>query len=114
MTISLVFKSVGHFFATAVQKMIAAEPKVVTVAEKVEGTATEVEAISSLVPKYGPLAVTVEKAGYALLGELIAVLKAGGAAAEAKLADIGLDANVVATVKAVAADPVIVAASKLL
>ena len=55
------------------------------------------------IPVYGPLAVTVEKAGYAVLGELASVLTAGGAAAEAKLADAGLDVNVVATVKAMLA-----------
>jgi len=45
----------------------------------------------------------MEKAGYAVLGELSAVLTAGGAAAEAKLADAGLDTNVIATVKAIVA-----------
>jgi hypothetical protein len=99
-------KSVGHFFATVFQKVVAAIPKV-------EATATAVEAVSAVVPVYGPLAVPIEKAGYAVLGELAAVLTAGGAAAEAKLSDAGLDVNVIATVKAlVASIPQFVALAK--
>jgi hypothetical protein len=109
-----IFKSVGHFFANAIQKLLAAEPKVVAAATAVEGEATTVEAVTALIPTYGPLAVTVENAGFALLGEVIAVLKAGGAAAAAKFADIGLDSTVIETVQAVAASPAIVAAGKLL
>jgi len=109
-----VFKSIGHFFANAIQKLLAAEPTVVADATKIEGTQATVTAVSAAVPVYGPLAVNVENAGYALLGEVIAVLKAGGAAAQAKLADVGLDTAVIATVKAVAEDPAIVAAGKLL
>jgi hypothetical protein len=109
-----VFKSIGHFFANAIQKLLAAEPTVVADAQKVESTQAEVTAVTALVPTYGPLGVTIENAGYALLGEMVAVLKAGGAAAEAKLADIGLDSDVVATVKAVAADPTIQKVAKLI
>ena len=92
----ITFKSVGHFFAKAYQAIVADLPKV----EKTEAT---VETTTAAVPVYGPLAVTMEKAGYAVLGELSAVLTAGGAAAEAKLADAGLDTNVIATVKAIVA-----------
>jgi hypothetical protein len=109
----ITFKSVGHFFATAIKKLLAAAPKIEAGAEKVEATQAEVTGITALVPTYGPLAVTIENAGYALLGELIAVMKAGGAAADAKLADLGLDAAVVSTVKAVANDPTIVKLAKL-
>jgi hypothetical protein len=102
------FKNVGHFFATLFKGAVAAIPKI-------EATAGTVEAVTSLVPTYGPLAATVEQAAYACLGELAAVLTAGSTAAEAKLADAGLDANVVATVKAlVAGVPTIVADAKKL
>ena len=102
------FKSVGHFFATIYSKGVAALPKI-------EATANTVETVTSLLPTYGPLAATVEQAAYACLGEFSAVLTAGGAAAEAKLADAGLDANVVATVKAlVAGVPAVVADAKKL
>ena len=102
-----VFKSIGHFFAVAIQAILVDGPKI-------EAGAPVVEAVTSLVPVYGPLAVTVEKAGYALLGELLGVLHAGGEAAEAKLADAGLDANVIATIKAVGSDPSIKSVAKML
>lgn len=86
------FKSVGHFFASVFQKVVAVIPKV----QATEGT---VEAVTAKIPVYGPLALPIEKAGYAALGELAAVLNAGGAAAKAKLADAGLDSLVIATVE---------------
>lgn len=88
----ITFKSVGHFFATAYQKVVAVLPKI-------EATETTVEKVTAEIPTFGPLALTVEKAGYAVLGELSAVLTAGGAAAKAKLADAGLDEKVIATVE---------------
>jgi hypothetical protein len=93
---AITFKSVGHFFATVYQKVVAVLPKI-------EATEQTVEAVSAKVPVYGPLSVTIEEAGYAVLGELSAVLNAGGAAAKAKLADAGLDEKVIATVEALVA-----------
>jgi hypothetical protein len=90
------FKSVGHFFATLYQKVVAVLPSI----QKTEAT---VEAVTAKVPVYGPLAVTIEQAGYAVLGELSAVLNAGGAAVEAKLNDAGLDIKVIQTVQAIVA-----------
>lgn len=86
---AITFKSVGHFFA----KAFAFLPKI-------EATAGTVETVTAAVPTYGPLAVSVEKAGYAVLGELAAVINAGGAAASSKLSDAGLDINVIQTVEA--------------
>jgi hypothetical protein len=97
------FKSVGHFFAKAYTAIVAAIPKVEADIVKVEGTAAVVEKVTSAIPTYGPLAVTLEQAGYAVLGELASVLTAGGSAAEAKLSDAGLDTNVISTVKALVA-----------
>jgi len=111
----IAFKSLGHFFATVIQKVVAVVPKIEAGIQAVEGTAPIVEAVTKEIPVYGPLAVPIEKAGFAVLGELAAVLVAGGAAAEAKLADAGLDINVIATVKAVLADiPQVVALAKTL
>lgn len=87
------FKSIGHFFATVYQKAIAIIPKV-------QATETTVETVTAQVPVYGPLALPVEKLGYAVLGEISAVLHDGGAAASAKLADAGLDSSVIASVEA--------------
>ena len=90
---AITFKSLGHMFATGFQKVLAVLPKI-------EATEKTVETVSAEVPTYGPLLLTAEKAGYAALGELAAVLNAGGAAASAKLADAGLDINVIQTVEA--------------
>jgi len=109
-----VFNSIGHFFATVVQKLLAAEPKVDAVGQKIAGSAQTVEAVSALVPVYGPLAVTVEKAGYAVIGEAIAVFHALGDAANAKFSDLGFDSKVVETIKAIATDPTVVRVAKLL
>lgn len=101
------FKSIGHFFATFYQKAIAIIPKV-------EATATTVETVTAAIPVYGPLGLSIEKAGYAVLGELSAVLNAGGAAASAKLADAGLDINVIQTIEALIAEfPQIAAVAKV-
>jgi hypothetical protein len=102
------FKSVGHFFATAFQKVVAVLPKI-QAAEKT------VETVTAQVPVYGPLAVPIEKAGFAVLGEIAAALTAGGDAAKAKLSDAGLDINVIATVEAILKDiPQLVALVKAL
>ena len=90
------FKSIGHFFATVFQKVVGVLPKIAA-------TEATVEAVTAAIPVYGPLGLTVEKAGYAVLGELSAVLNAGGAAASAKLADAGLDVKVIQTVEALVA-----------
>lgn len=97
MTISAVFKSTGHFLATVFQKAL----KVIPV---IEQTATTVETVTSAVPVYGPLALTVEKAAYAVLGEVASVLVTTDAAAKAKLSDSGLDINVISTVEALVKD----------
>lgn len=93
----ITFKSVGHFFATAFEKVVAALPKVAAT----EGT---VEAVTTQVPVYGPLALPIEKAAYAVLGEVAAVLNAANAAGKQKLQDAGLDINIISTVEAVIKD----------
>ena len=95
---AITYKSVGHFFAVAFTALKTDLPKV-------EATAPTVEAVTAVAagPVYGPQALTNEKAGYAALGELSAVLNAGGAAAAAKLADAGLDTNVIQTVQSLVA-----------
>jgi hypothetical protein len=90
---AITFKSAGHFLATVLQKVLGTEKTVETVTA----------ATSAIEPVYGPLALTIEKAGYAVLGELSAVLNSGSAAASAKLADAGLDINVIQTVEALLA-----------
>lgn len=86
------FKSVGHFFASVYQKVVAVIPAI----QKTEAT---VENVTAKVPVYGAIALPIEKLGYALLGEVSAVLNAGGTAAKAKLADAGMDSAVIAAVE---------------
>ena len=90
------FKSIGHFFATFFGGVL----KVADVAAK---AAPVIEGVTALIPVYGPLALTIEKAGEAALGELSAVINSGNAAAKQHLKDAGLDANVIATVEAILA-----------
>jgi len=91
---AITFKSAGHFLATVFEKALVIIPKV-------EATATTLETVSAAVPTYGPLAVPIEKAAYAVLGEVAAAINAGGAATSTKLADAGLDINVINTVEAI-------------
>jgi hypothetical protein len=89
---AITFKSVGHFLAKAFKVIVADLPKVIA-------TAGTVEAVTAEIPALGVPVVAVESAAYAVLGEISALLATGGAAAEAKLANAGLDEKVVASVK---------------
>jgi hypothetical protein len=91
------FKSLTHFFATAIGKFLQVEPKIEKVAGQVENAMPEVEAVTAAVPVYGPAAVTIEKAGEMALGAVVAVLHAFGAAAQQKLVDAGLDITAIET-----------------
>ena len=105
---AITFHSIGHFFATFFSK---AE----LFLSVMQGTATTVEAVTASVPVYGPLALTVEKSAYAVLGDVAAVVNASDAAGKSKLADAGLDSQVIATVEAlVAALPQVAAMAKAL
>jgi hypothetical protein len=94
---SITFKSVGHIFATFFK---SAGSELV----KLEGTKTIVEGttgaiLGAVAPTEAPIALSVESAAYAVLGEVASLISAGGAAAEAKLADAGLDQSVIAAAK---------------
>ncbi len=105
---SIVFHSIGHFFATVFAKAKVFLPAL-------QATAGTVETVTAAVPVYGPLGLTVEKAAYAVLGEVASVVNAVDAAGKAKLADAGLDIQVIATVEAlIAGVPEIAALAKAL
>lgn len=89
---AITFKSVGHFFATVYKDVVSELPKV-------EATKATVETVTESVPG-GIAVVPLEDLGYAVLGELSAILNAGGDAAKAKLADAGMDVTVVNDVEA--------------
>ena len=101
------FKSVGHFFATAYKYVVSELPKI-------ESTKATVETVTAAIPG-GKAVVPLEDLGYAVLGEISALLNAGGEAAKAKLADAGMDIKVVSDVEAlVATVPQIAALAKKL
>jgi hypothetical protein len=91
------FKSLTHFFATAISKFLTVEPKIEAVATKIEAAAPEIEAVSAAIPTYGPLAVSIEKAGEMALGGLVSVVHVLGEAAQAKLLDAGFDITAINT-----------------
>lgn len=98
------WKSLGHFFASVFQKVIA-------VNATIQKDAPVIEGVTAAIPVYGPLAVTAEQAAFAVLGEIAAALSTGGDKAEAALVSAGMDQKVIDTVKAVAASPVTLAAA---
>jgi len=96
-----VFKNIGHFFATVASKVLTAAPKVVAGADKVAAVIVKeeptVEALTSLIPTYGPLAVSGERAAIMVFGAVLAAIHAGGDAIAAKLLDVGLDKTAIDT-----------------
>lgn len=99
------FKSVGHFFAKVYKDVVVG-------LHDIEKTATVVETVTASV---WPQAVPVEKAAYAVLGEISSLLTTGGEAASQHLTNAGMDIAVINQVKDVLASvPHVVAiASKL-
>jgi hypothetical protein len=107
---NLNFKNVGHALATFF-KTAAADAKKIAVAadadiQKVEADKTKIEAVSAgvaaaVAPGSETAVISVEDAAFAVLGSIDAAIKDGGAAAEQKLLDAGLDSTAIAAVKAV-------------
>ncbi len=89
---ALSWKSVGHFFASALRALAVAQK-----------AAPIVEGVTAAVPGLGVSAAAIESAGFAVLGELAGLINAGGEAAKTKLTDAGLDIAVIQQVEAVLA-----------
>jgi len=100
MSVSL--NSVGHFFAKFLHGVLAVEQKAAKSLTELAATETTVEAVTTSVG--ASAVVPVEKAAYAVLGEVAQVLTLAGEAGEAKLADAGLDSAVIEKVKSILAD----------
>ena len=103
----ITFKSIGHFFASAFKKVITEAPAVETA---ISDSKTAVETVTAAVD---PALVPIEDAGYAVLGEVAQVINAAGDAGAAKLADAGLDVNVINMVKALLASPAVASLAAL-
>ena len=103
-SIPVIFKNIGHFFATAFEKFLTVAPKVEATADNVEAEATAaapgIEAVTAKIPVYGPAAVTIEQAGFMILGAVAGVLREVGEAAKQKLLDVGLDETAIETAAA--------------
>lgn len=102
------FKNIPHALATFFKAVVKKLPAVESGIEKIEGDKTVVEAVSDVAAAAVSPAATVavnaiEDAGFALLGAVDAALKAGGAAAEKKLLDAGLDQAAIDAAKTVGA-----------
>lgn len=107
------FKNIQHalasFFTAVVndaKQVEKALPKIEAGIETVEGSKTIVEEVSSIAanafaPGSAPLVKLIEEAAFAGLAALDNALKAGGAAAEKKLLDAGLDQVAIDAAKAV-------------
>ena len=105
------FKSAGHALATFFRAIVTVGAKVASDIKvdltKFQGTEAvvlkESEAILGAIAPNAVLPVeTVEKGIYAVAGEVISLINAGGAAAAAKLADAGLDKSVVSAAQVLA------------
>jgi hypothetical protein len=108
--ISFNFNNLPHalatFFKAAAADVKKAIPVIENAIEKAEGDKAIIEGVSGAVANAvqpgaaGPV-VTIEDAGFAVLGSIDAALKSGDAAAEQKLLDAGIDVNAINAVKAV-------------
>ena len=108
--ISFNFNNLPHalatFFKTAAADVKKAIPVIENAIEKVEGEKTVIEGVSGAVanaiaPGSATPVITIEDAGFALLGSVDAALKGGDAAAERSCSMPGLDVNAINAVKAV-------------
>ena len=88
------FKSVGHFFATFFSGVLK-------VADDAAKAAPVIEAVTTEIPVYGPLALTAEKTAFAVLGEVASLITKGTEAQKQSFKDAGLDAQVIAGVEAI-------------
>jgi hypothetical protein len=97
-SISMAFtwQSAGHAFASLFKDVVTVSKKVVTVIGGLQGEATVIESLTSLV---SPQAAAVEQIAFGALGELVAAVQATETAAGANGVNITFDASVVAEVK---------------
>jgi hypothetical protein len=84
------FASVGHAIASGIENVAKGFEWLTTEAAKVESSEKVVESITAIVPGAAAI-VGLEKLGYASLGVLIAVVKAGDDALKQNLINAGAD-----------------------
>ena len=95
------WQSAGHAFASLFKDVVTVSKKVVTAIGGLQGEATVIESLTSLV---SPQAAAVEQFAFGALGELVAAVQATETAAGANGVNITFDASVVAEVKKLLTD----------
>ena len=95
------WQSTGHAFASLFKDVVTVSKKVVTTLSGLQGEATLIESLTSLV---SPQAAAVEQIAFGALGELVAAVQATETAAGANGVNITFDASVVAEVKKLLTD----------
>jgi hypothetical protein len=95
------WQSAGHAFASLFKDVVTVSKKVVTAIGGLQGEATVIESLTSLV---SPQAAAVEQIAFGALGELVAAVQATETAAGANGVNIAFDASVVAEVKKLLTD----------
>jgi hypothetical protein len=95
------FDNLGHAFASALHDVHVGLSWVAREIPKLQADAPTVEAITGLV---SPQAATIERAAFAILGDVAAAVNAADQAALANGMDVKLDASTVQSVKNLIAD----------
>lgn len=103
-SVSGLFKNLGHYFATAIKTFLKVEPKIEAIAQQIKDDAPAVEAVTAVIPVYGPMAVKLEEVGVMMTGAIVGSIHALGDAAEQKLLDAGLDITAIKTAQDVYAN----------
>jgi hypothetical protein len=98
---SFSFSSIGHAIASGLNDAYTGMKAVSSFIDKVATPTNqaEIEALTALIPSVGPEAVTIERAVFAVAGEVAAVLNDVTNGGEQKLLDAGFDATVIADFK---------------
>jgi hypothetical protein len=103
--VSALINSVEHALAAAASDTVKVakfvETCVLPLLRKAQTNESTIKSITSLI---NPQAANIEQAGFAVLGMVINALDAAGAAAAANGLNVTLDAQLVADIKAIAAE----------
>jgi len=99
------FKTVGHAFAFAIEKIHAGLQAVEKVLPAVQKDESIVEGVTALIPGAGAqTAVAIERVAFGVLGDVAAAVSSADQADLAKGVNVTLDAEVAAAVKTLIAD----------
>jgi hypothetical protein len=99
------FKSIGHAFAFALEKIHAGLQAVEKIIPAVQNEAPVIEGITALIPGAGAqTAVAIERVAFGVLGDVAAAVNATDQAALEKGVSVTLDSEVAVAIKTLIAD----------